>query len=105
LAALTSGFAQLEPFLIEVSEANGYWLRTVRPLMVNSDHANFAKAGIPAFRLVAGFDEPLANLRFVLTPEDTRNKVTEGELRQATRIAAAIAFAALEAPPEEVSRW
>ena len=50
-------------------------LRTVRPLMQNSDHANFALAGIPALRLVAGFDDPNANLRYVLTPADTRDKV------------------------------
>ena len=48
LAALTSGFAQLEPFLLRLAEASGIPLRTVRPLMQNSDHANFALGGIPA---------------------------------------------------------
>ena len=80
LAALTSGFADLEPYLLRVAEASGIPLRTVRPLMQNSDHANFALAGIPAMRLVAGFDDPSANLRYVLTPADTRDKVREGEL-------------------------
>jgi aminopeptidase YwaD len=42
LAALTSGFGGVERFLLEVAEANGQNLRTVRPLMTNSDHANFA---------------------------------------------------------------
>ena len=46
--------------------------------MQNSDHANFALAGIPAMRLVAGFDDPGANLRYVLTPADTRDKVAAG---------------------------
>ena len=53
-------------------------VRTVRPLMTNSDHANFAQAGIPALRLVAGFDDPAAHLRVVLTPADTRDKVGAG---------------------------
>jgi aminopeptidase YwaD len=62
LTALTSGFAGLEPFLLKTAEVHGHSLRCVRPLMVNSDHANFALAGIPAFRLVAGYDVPVAGL-------------------------------------------
>jgi len=105
LSALTSGFRGLEPFLLRVAEANGMALRTVRPLMSNSDHANFARAGIPAFRLVAGFDEPDANLRFVLTAHDRREKVAKDELKRATRLAAAIATAACEASPAEAANW
>jgi Zn-dependent M28 family amino/carboxypeptidase len=105
LAALTSGFAELEPFLLRVSAAAGIPLRTVRPLMQNSDHANFALAGIPALRLVAGFDEVDANLRYVLTPSDTRDMVQESELRQAAMLAAAIVAAACCAPPEAASEW
>ncbi|MEO5696208.1 MAG: M28 family peptidase, partial [Burkholderiaceae bacterium] len=37
LTALSSGFAQLEPFLLETAESNGHALRTMRPLMTNSD--------------------------------------------------------------------
>lgn len=47
--------------------------------MENSDHANFAAHGIPALRLVAGFDDPGCNLRHVLTAADTRDKVSEGD--------------------------
>ena len=47
LAALTSGYRGVEPFVLGVAEANGLDVRTVRPLMTNSDHANFAQAGIP----------------------------------------------------------
>lgn len=79
LAALTSGFAGLEPFLLQTAEASGHKLRCVRPLQMNSDHANFALAGIPAFRLVAGYDEPDANVRFVLTPADLRDKVAQAD--------------------------
>lgn len=105
LTALTSGFAGLEPFLLRVAEACGSPLRTYRPLMQNSDHANFALAGIPALRLVAGFDEPAANLRHVLTPADTRDKVQESELVQAAALSAAVAAAACEADAADVASW
>jgi hypothetical protein len=105
LSALTSGFRGLEPFLLRVAEANGVALRTVRPLMRNSDHANFAQAGIPAFRLVAGFDEPDANMRFVLTPHDRRDKVAKDDLKRATHLATAIVNAACEASLAEVANW
>jgi len=105
LSALTSGFRGLEPFLLRIAEANGVALRTVRPLMTNSDHANFAQAGIPAFRLVAGFDEPDANLRFVLTGHDRRDKVAPSDLKRATRAAAAIVNAACEASQAEAVSW
>lgn len=105
LAALTSGFADLEPFLLAVAEANGHALRSVRPLMMNSDHANFAVAGIPAFRLVAGFDDPSANVRHVLTAADTRDKVALAELRHAAMLAAAIVAAACEADDDQAASW
>ena len=105
LSALTSGFAGVEPFLIGAAQANGHRLRTVRPLMANSDHANFAAAGIPAIRLVAGFDEPASNLRLVLTPADTRDKVAPGELREAALLTAALVAAACEATPAQAQGW
>ena len=105
LAALTSGFGGVERFLLRVAEANGQNLRTVRPLMTNSDHANFAAGGIPAIRLVAGFDDPLAHLRVVLTPADTRDKVAQSELRQATQLTAALVAAACNADPAEAAKW
>ncbi len=105
LAALSSGYAGVEPFLLAVAEANGQSLRTVRPLMTNSDHANFALGGIPAIRLVAGFDDPAAHLRVVLTPADTRDKVAQSELRQATLLTAALVAAACTADPAEAARW
>ena len=105
LAALTSGFGGVERFLLNVAEANGQNLRTVRPLMTNSDHANFAAGGIPAIRLVAGFDDPVAHLRVVLTPADTRDKVAQSELRQATLLTAALVAAACDADPAEAAKW
>jgi aminopeptidase YwaD len=105
LTALTSGFGGLEPFLLETAEANGHALRCVRPLQMNSDHANFALAGIPAFRLVAGYDSPSANVRLVLTPGDLRDKVTEAELIKAAQLTAAVLAAGCNAPSSTASRW
>jgi aminopeptidase YwaD len=105
LTAMTSGFAGLEPFLLEVAAGNGQALRCVRSLMMNSDHGNFAVAGIPAFRLVAGYDDPLANTRYVLTPSDTRDKVARAELAAAAGLSAAIIMAVCDAPPAEAQKW
>jgi aminopeptidase YwaD len=82
LTALTSGFRGLEPFLLESAERAGVPLGLFRPLQRNSDHANFARAGIPAFRLVAGFGEPTAAARLVLTPLDQRSVIDEAELER-----------------------
>jgi len=98
LTALTSGFAGLDRLLALIAPE----LPTYRPLMTNSDHANFAQAGVPALRLVAGFDEPTSQLRHVLTPADTRDKVTAQELDNAARLAARIVAAACNARDEEI---
>ena len=105
LTAMTSGFGRLEPYLLATAEANQQTLRVVRPLMMNSDHGNFAQAGIPAFRLVAGYDDAAAHLRFVLTEADTRDKVARAELSVATLLAAAIVQAAANAPVDEALAW
>jgi aminopeptidase YwaD len=105
LTTLTSGFAGLEPFLMQTAEANGHKLRCVRPLQMNSDHANFALAGIPALRLVAGYDEPDANVRFVLTPGDRRDKVALTELVASAQLTAGLLAAACNASSPEVAQW
>jgi len=105
LTALTSGFAGLEPFLLQTAQAGGHALRCVRPLQMNSDHANFALAGIPAFRLVAGYDDAGANVRHVLTPADHRDRVAEAELVKAAELTATIVAAACNAPRSETIQW
>ena len=98
LTALTSGFEAIERFVLETAGAAGPELRAHRPLMANSDHYNFAIHGIPALRLVAGFDEPSSNLKYVLTPADTLDKIRPAELEGAARLAATLALRACEAP-------
>jgi aminopeptidase YwaD len=65
--------------------------------MPNSDHANFAAHGIPALRLIAGFNAPHSNLRYLLTAADTRDKVRSEELAEALRIATALTWEGLTA--------
>jgi hypothetical protein len=103
LSALTSGFARLGPFLRAAAGAAGLPLGVHVPLMRNSDHANFADHGIPAARLVAGFDEPGSALRYLLTGADTRALVPVQELKGATIAAGALLWAALSAPEEAMA--
>jgi aminopeptidase YwaD len=104
LTTLTSDFPRLDAFVRQVADRAGLPIGVHRPLMSNSDHANFAAAGIPALRLVAGFDDPASNLRYVLTPADTRDKVSAAELARAARIGAALVVAACRASDETMRR-
>ena len=97
LTALTSGFERLDAWVKATAARAGLPIATHLPLMANSDHANFAAYGIPAVRLLAGFNSPASNLRLVLTAADTRDKVQPGELDRALRIATALTWEALTA--------
>jgi len=95
LTALTSGFEQLDGWIKQVAAERALQLATYLPPMNNSDHANFAAAGIPALRLLAGFDEPASNLRLLLTAGDTRDKVKPDELVHALETSAVLVWEAL----------
>ena len=97
LAALYSGFAPLGDFLRDVSEAAGIPLALHEPLVRNSDHYNFAVAGIPAFRLMTGFEKPKSNMRHVLTAGDTIDKVRPDELRLAAELTLQVVLRAASA--------
>ena len=98
LTALTSDFPALGAFARSACAELGLDVGVHQPLMQNSDHANFAAHGIPAMRLIAGFDEPRSALRLLLSPADTRLLVAPGELKAATLTAGAILWRALTAP-------
>ena len=100
LTALCSGFAKVGDLVRDATNRAGVPVGVYQPLMTNSDHANFAAHGIPALRLVAGFNDPTSNIRHVLTAADTRDKVDLCDLRRATLAAAAITWAALTNAPE-----
>ena len=97
LTALTSEFPKLEEWLLAHARAHSHALDAYRPIMANSDHYNFARHGIPAARLVAGFDEPESEIKFVLTSGDTRNKVAAEDLRRAAGLTAALIVEACQA--------
>jgi hypothetical protein len=100
LTALTSGFTQLGAFAARAVASAGAPLGVHLPLMSNSDHANFAAWGIPALRLVSGFDEPTSKVRLLLTKHDTRDLVAADDFNAPTRVAWAILTAALTAPAD-----
>jgi aminopeptidase YwaD len=95
LTALTSMFPQLERFISQ----SGCGIGTYAPMMANSDHYNFARHGIPAMRIVAGFDRPKSNVRHILTGGDTRDKVSVDELVHAADVAGALVRQALRGDP------
>lgn len=105
LTALTSDFPGVESFLLNCAEEVDIPLQLYRPTQMNSDHVNFAEAGVPAFRLVAGFGDQVASARYVLTPLDTRALVKDEELTRAARLAQEITSAALCASSEMVGGW
>lgn len=110
LAALTQGWRDVEAFVADATAGAGAPIRMIRPILGNSDHYNFFRAGIPTFRLIAGYEDPTSLTRFLLTPADTRDKVDIGQLRIATMTTAALVTAACDAAerparhrtPEEV---
>lgn len=95
LTAITSGYPKIGTFLKPAARAAAVPLALHDALMRNSDHYNFAANGIPAFRLVAGFDRADSNLRYVLMRGDTRDKVAASEMQAAAQLTAAILSDAL----------
>jgi aminopeptidase YwaD len=102
LTALTSGFAALDAWVKQTLSRAGLPIVTHLPLMANSDHANFAAQGIPALRLIAGFNQPRSNLRFLLTAADTRDKVAPDDLAAALAVAMTLTWSALSAKSASV---
>lgn len=99
MTALTSGFERLGPFLQRVFAALGEDLRVHLPFQANSDHANFAEAGIPAFRLFGGFDDPESSAMTILSGGDRREIVSIPDLLRAHRAVEATVTAAFALTP------
>ncbi len=103
LTALTSEFPRLDAFVQDAAARAGIEFDTYQPLMGNSDHYNFARHGIPALRLVAGFGRPQSNVRHILTRGDTRDKVAPSELGAAAVLAATLLWQALNADDDTIA--
>jgi hypothetical protein len=103
LTALTSEFPRLDAFVQDAAARAGIALDTYQPLMGNSDHYNFARHGIPALRLVAGFGRPQSNVRHILTRGDTRDKIAPSQLDAAAVLAATLLWRALNADDDAIA--
>ena len=88
----------------KVATENGLELGTYLPTMQNSDHFHFARHGIPAMRIVAGFDRRESSVKHVLTPLDTRNKANAAQLAQAGRATTILVWNALNSIGERLAR-
>ncbi|PZX56325.1 Zn-dependent M28 family amino/carboxypeptidase [Cereibacter changlensis] len=102
MTALTSGFEALGPFLQRVFAGLGEDLGVHLPLQTNSDHANFAEAGIPAFRLLSGFDDPESVAMKILSDGDRREAVSLPDLDRALGATRATMEAALRLSPQDL---
>jgi aminopeptidase YwaD len=103
LTALTSGFDGLTPWVQTAGDLSGQPIGVHVPLMPNSDHANFAAAGVPALRLLAGFERPQSRVRHILSSHDLPGIVEPAELRQAVRASCALTALGLAAAPEALA--
>ncbi len=97
LTAITGGFPGVAEFVAHAVRMVGVPVGIHHTFMSNSDHANFARMGIPAFRLCAAFDQPQSHLRFLLTAADTPDKVRVEELKTAAAVTVALVLAACDA--------
>ena len=104
ITALTSGVPGMVEFLHTALAPAGMSVGISAPFMGNSDHANYLRHGIPALRLCTGFDRPQSNMRFLLTPADTPNKVHPHQLKLAASIAALLVLAGCASPAAPVPR-
>lgn len=97
LTALISDFPQLAGFVDESARLAGIPVGHHLPLLPNSDHANFAAHGIPALRLLAGFNRPQSRVNAILSADDLPHLVLEAEIRRALRVTCAMAWQAVTA--------
>jgi len=104
LTALTSGVPGMAEFIQAALGPAGLSIGISEPFMGNSDHANYLRHGIPALRLCAGFDRPLSNMRFLLTPADTPDKVQPHQLKLAASVAALLVLQACASEGTPVPR-
>ncbi|MFC4277219.1 M28 family peptidase [Achromobacter aloeverae] len=111
LTALISEYPALAPFVSAAAVDAEMSVGTYLPFMSNSDHANFARHGIPALRLTAGFDRPDSNVNNILAAGDVPGVIDAADLRNALRATCAMAWRGLTLPQGELdalaagSRW
>lgn len=102
LCALISDYPALAGVVEETAVRAGVPVSHWLPFMPNSDHANFARQGIPALRLVAGFEKPESRVRHILSRGDVPDIIREDELRNALAVTCAMASLALALTDQEL---
>ncbi|KRC85863.1 hypothetical protein ASE30_02580 [Achromobacter sp. Root83] len=102
LCALISDYPALARVVESTAERAGVPVSHWLPFMPNSDHANFARHGIPALRLVAGFDKPQSRVRHILSRGDVPDIILESEMRNALAVTCAMASLALGMTDQEL---
>ncbi|MEM9394401.1 MAG: M28 family peptidase [Pseudomonadota bacterium] len=105
LTAMTSGFKGVSRWLETTAKQIGAELQVFEPFQANSDNASFARFGIPAFRLVSGFNEPESSVKYVLTRGDVRALVDPKAMQNAADTLESIARCALNASDIETESW
>lgn len=93
---LTAGHPRILEILREASVAGGTPVHPVYARTTNSDHANFLEAGIPAVRLIGGYNDDTAGSRLLLTAADTRHRVEPLDLKHGAIVTALVTLAALD---------
>ena len=102
LCALISDYPALAGVVEDTATRAGVPVAHWLPFMPNSDHANFAKQGIPALRLVAGFEKPESRVRHILSRGDVPDIILEAEMRNALAVTCAMTSLALEMSDPEL---
>lgn len=94
---LTAGNELILDLLRRASARGGTPVHPIYARTTNSDHHNFLEAGIPAVRLIGGYNDDAATSRLLLTAADTRQRVEPLDLRHGAIVTAGIVLDALGA--------
>jgi hypothetical protein len=93
-SALTGGHPSVEALVGRVSAVRGVPIDVVPQPLANSDHYSFQAAGIPALRLMSGYDDPESSTRYLLTSRDRRDLVDANRLKDAAVLATTLVYLA-----------
>jgi Zn-dependent M28 family amino/carboxypeptidase len=93
---LTASDPLIRDLLREATSLGGTPIHQIPAYTSNSDHYNFLEAGIPAVRLIGGYNDPAATSRLLLTAQDVRGRVEPLDLRHAAIVTTTIVWQALQ---------
>ncbi|MFB8387773.1 M28 family peptidase [Microbacterium sp. NPDC055910] len=97
LYGLTAGNPVILDLLQRASRLGGTPVHPIYAHTTNSDHANFLAAGIPAVRLIGGYNDESAGSRLLLTAADTRHRIEPLDLKHGAIVTALVTLSAMQA--------